>query len=187
MSAPSRRTLAALLFALAVIASISTGGCGNGGSSSTLLSRSSASTLRTNLNAVDQLVSDGNCQEASARAATLQQQVTSLHGVDEKLRRALTAGAARLTKLVQQQCQAPTTAVTTPAPAPPVQENTKKKENPGKGKAKGKNKHEVQNNQGNGNGNGGGQQDNGVTTGPDQGTGGTGTGTVGQPPAGVTP
>jgi len=94
--------------------------CGNSGDDPEL-SRTTASSLRADLNQISQSVRDGNCTTAQQVTASLQSEIDGLRGsVSAKLRRALTDSAQRLDTLVRDQCKPATEAapvVTTPEPS----------------------------------------------------------------------
>ncbi len=94
--------------------------CGNSGDDPEL-ARTTASSLRADLNQISQSVRDGNCTTAQQVTANLQSDIDGLHGsVSAKLRRALSDSAKRLDTLVRDQCKPATEAapvVTTPQPS----------------------------------------------------------------------
>jgi hypothetical protein len=87
--------------------------CGESSDDSKLLTASSAAELRTTLAEVQQNVENGDCTGAQQQVALLDQQVTSLAGVDANLRDALTSGVSRLQQLVSTECEAPVDTGTT--------------------------------------------------------------------------
>jgi hypothetical protein len=118
--------------------------CGDGGSQPELSSER-ASRLEATLDEIEQRVNEGDCEGAAAQAATLEQRAADLgERVDGDLRQALSSGSARLSSLVQSECEPAAVAeptVTTPAepeqPQGTTQENQpgkQKKEKPGKRK-----------------------------------------------------
>jgi hypothetical protein len=145
------------ILALALLVLTALGGCGNGDSGNDrLLSSSSAAALRSTLSQVQQTVEQGDCNGAEAEVSTLQQQVTSLDGVRQKLKDALAAGARRLKTLVVQKCRAPLAATGPTGPAQPEQGTTDEQGNQdeqdgkGKGKEKKPKKHEQPQDEGGG-------------------------------------
>lgn len=168
---PSFLPLAAALLAAIVLA-----GCGNDRpDDSRLLSHSTASNLRSDLNAVERLVGEGDCDQAKAQATAFQQKVGSLRRLDPSLRDALRAGAARLETLVSNSCTPASTAgasgATGPAETQPKKEKPQeeKPQKPAKEKGKGQQKQNQE---------GGGDQNGGAQIGPGQTQGGTGPGGV---------
>jgi hypothetical protein len=124
-----------MVLALIVLAT-GLAGCGNGEDRSKLLSATRASDLRSMLDEVEQEINNGDCESATNTALAFQQKVDALPArLNSSLRDALSAGANRLERLVEAQCEpAGTTGPTVQAPAP-------EEETPGKkGKAKGHNK-----------------------------------------------
>lgn len=101
--------LSASLLALALAAVVATGlsACGGG---SDLLPGTTASEINSNLDEVQQLVSEGDCVGASDAAGTVSSQVEELGGVDAKLKEALSEGATRLNELVAGCQEAPSEA-----------------------------------------------------------------------------
>ena len=170
MFAFARRRLPVIrLVALAGLATIALAGCGDGTDKSRLLSHSAAADLRRQLANVDQLVADGECDQAKLAASEFEQRVTGLRRLDRNLREVLTAGGARLQTLVETRCEeAAATGPSGPTGTAPPPEKAKKNkaETPGKGKGKGQEKHEQ--NGTTGEENGGGVE---TPTGPTDGTG----------------
>jgi hypothetical protein len=121
-----RRTLGAA--AALVAATVLVGACGDEGSNE--LSSSTASSLRSSLERVEQNVDGGDCTTAAQQAAEFSSRVDELPArVDEKLRDALASSASRLETLVADRCRpeqaAPseTPTVTTPEEPPQPEEN----------------------------------------------------------------
>jgi outer membrane biosynthesis protein TonB len=92
--------LSASLLALALAAALATGVSACGGGSSDLLPGTTASEINSNLDEVQQLVSEGDCVGAADAASTVSAQVEELGGVDAKLKQALSEGANRLNEVV---------------------------------------------------------------------------------------
>lgn len=115
--------LSASLLALALGAVVALGlvACGGGGAD--LLPGSTASEINSNLDRVQELVSEGECTGAEEAAQEVSAQVEALGGVDEQLKQALREGATRLTLLVEE-CEETTVEETAPAvePAEELQE-----------------------------------------------------------------
>jgi len=102
----ARSTLAA---AALVLGAALLGACG-GNSSSSELTSTTASSLQSKLDQVEQAVDSRDCSGAAQQVAALRQQVESLPSrVDADLRDALDSSARRLETLVADQCQAETT------------------------------------------------------------------------------
>jgi hypothetical protein len=151
MSASRRPTLRFRNAILVVVACVSLAACGDD-SNSKLLSRSSASELRSTLAQVEQDVQNGDCTSAQQRVSALDQQISSLDRIDADLRDALVSGTSRLQRLVAENCQvAGTTSEGTTEPsgttgsggtsAPDGATNKPgKSEGKGKGKKKGQKK-----------------------------------------------
>lgn len=109
------RTLVAPAAALVAAAALM-GACGDDGSKQELSSQT-ASSLRSTLDEVEQLVATRDCTGAAQEAAALRSEVEGLpESVDGDLRRALESSADRLESLVADQC--------TPASEAPVQAPT---------------------------------------------------------------
>jgi outer membrane biosynthesis protein TonB len=92
--------LSPFLLALAVAAALATGLSACGDSGSDLLPGTTASEINSNLDEVQQLVSEGDCVGATDAAATVSTQVEDLTGVDKELKEALSEGATRLNEVV---------------------------------------------------------------------------------------
>ncbi len=92
------------------------GACGND-DQGRRLSATRASELRSTLAQVEQSVASGDCNDAAAKAQTLEQEAADLpKGVNSDLRRALRSSAQRLQTLIKQDCGATgATGPTTPA------------------------------------------------------------------------
>lgn len=85
--------------------------CG-GGDNADLLPGETASEINSNIDQVERLVSEGDCVGAEDASAAVSGQIESLQGVDAKLKRALTEGAARLNEVVSE-CEEEATEETT--------------------------------------------------------------------------
>jgi len=86
-------------FALAIAAAAVLTSCG-GGEDAQLLPGNDAREITANLDAVEQLASEGECSGAEEAAGQVSAQVESLEGVDAELQRALERGAARLNEVL---------------------------------------------------------------------------------------
>jgi outer membrane biosynthesis protein TonB len=93
--------LSAFLLASAVAAGAALGlvACGGGGSGD-LLPGGTASEINSNLDQVQELVSEGECIGAADAAQEVSAQVGALDGVDQRLKQALREGADRLNEVV---------------------------------------------------------------------------------------
>jgi hypothetical protein len=141
-STPTKAAVAALI-ALA----IGLAGCGEEKRDrAALLSAATAGELRSELNDIEQMADEGKCEEAKANALAFEQRVDALPGkLDPELRDALSAGAGRLQRLLNRQCE-PETATT--APAAPQQQPEQTEEDKGKKEKKPKEKAKGQDEQG---------------------------------------
>jgi hypothetical protein len=108
MSARRRPTRFPIAASLVVVAAGSLGACGDSSDNSGLLSRASASELRSTLGQVEQTLQNGDCDGAQEQLGRLEQQVASLNSVGADLRDALTSGVNRLEQLVTEECQTST-------------------------------------------------------------------------------
>lgn len=86
-------------FALAVVATAMLASCG-GEEDAQLLPGNDAREITANLDAVEQLASEGECSGAEEAAGQVSAQVEALEGVDAELQRALERGAARLNEVL---------------------------------------------------------------------------------------
>jgi hypothetical protein len=93
------RLSAPLLVLVLAAAAVGLTSCGSGGSSA-LLPGATASQINSNLDKVQQLVSEGDCIGAEDAAGSVSAQVEELSGVDKKLKEALSEGAQRLNEVV---------------------------------------------------------------------------------------
>jgi outer membrane biosynthesis protein TonB len=105
-------------FALAIAAATALASCG-GEEDAQLLPGSEAREITANLDAVEQLASEGECSGAEEAAGQVSAQVESLEGVDAELQRALERGAARLNAVLAS-CEEEE--VEEPEPAPETSE-----------------------------------------------------------------
>jgi hypothetical protein len=94
-----RLSASLLAFFLGLAAAMALVSCG-GGDSTELLPGSTAREITSNLDQVEQLAGEGECIGAEDAAAAVSDQIESLNGVDAKLKRALSDGAARLNEVV---------------------------------------------------------------------------------------
>jgi len=110
------RRLASLAPALALgcAAAFALASCG-GGEDAKLLPGATAREITENLDAVEQLASEGECVGAANEAQEVSFQIEALSGVDPKLKQALEAGATRLNEVVAE-CDETTTESTEPSP-----------------------------------------------------------------------
>jgi hypothetical protein len=91
--------LASLLLALALgVAAIALASCGE--EDAQLLPGGTAREITANLDTVQVLADEGDCVGAESAALQVSEQVEALEGVDERLKRALREGAARLNEVV---------------------------------------------------------------------------------------
>ncbi|HXR29990.1 MAG TPA: hypothetical protein VN752_02470 [Solirubrobacterales bacterium] len=88
----------ALALALGALTAVGLASCG--GEDAKLLPGSTAQEITENLNTVEQLASEGECEGAAEAAEEVSVQVESLQGVDPKLEQALQQGVARLAEVV---------------------------------------------------------------------------------------
>jgi hypothetical protein len=108
----------ASLLALALGAGVALALSSCGGSDAKLLPGQTARQITANLNTVKQLAGEGDCLGAENAAQQVSEQVESLNGVAEKLKRALREGAERLNEVVAN-CEEATTEAVAPATTPP--------------------------------------------------------------------
>jgi hypothetical protein len=136
--AKSRAALTALLVLAGSLAA-----CGDEKEDrSKLLSAARASDLRSDLDAVEQMVDDGDCTGATNAALAFEQKVNALpRRLDASLRDSLASGAIRLQRLVEDQCEPAGTTGPTVQQAP-EESQEEGQGNKGKGKAKGKDKNQ---------------------------------------------
>jgi outer membrane biosynthesis protein TonB len=91
--------LTASLFALALgMAVLALASCGE--EDAQLLPGGTAREINANLDAVQRLADEGDCLGAESAAVQVSEQVEALQGVDERLKRALLEGAARLNEVI---------------------------------------------------------------------------------------
>jgi hypothetical protein len=96
-----------------------------GGEDAQLLPGETAREITANLDAVQQLADEGDCAGAEAAAQQVSEQVEGLSGVDPKLKRALEAGAARLSEAIagcEEEVEAVAPDLTAPETEPPPAE-----------------------------------------------------------------
>ena len=108
LSAPLLALFLAAAAALGLVA------CGSGGSADLLPGRT-AGEITENLDAVQQLSSEGECIGAENEAQEVSNQVDALGGVDKQLKQALREGAERLAQVVEGCEEAPEVEETSPA------------------------------------------------------------------------
>jgi outer membrane biosynthesis protein TonB len=94
-----RLSASLVVLALGFAAALALVSCGSGDSAE-LLPGSTASEINSNLDQVEELAGEGDCIGAEDAAAQVSNQVESLSGVDAKLKRTLSEGAARLNEVV---------------------------------------------------------------------------------------
>jgi hypothetical protein len=115
---------------IAVAVAMPVSACGDSGDDPEL-SRSTARSLRADLNEISRSVRAGDCTTAQQVTAQLQSEVDGLpNRVSAKLRRALSDSAARLETLVQDQCEpaAAPEPVVTPEPTQDTSQDQQNKE-----------------------------------------------------------
>ncbi len=94
-----RRAIAHLtVLGLAAVIVAALAGCGD--DDAELLPGSTASEINANLDAVQQLSDEGDCEGAENAAQQVSEQVEALGGIDPKLKRALENGATKLNEVV---------------------------------------------------------------------------------------
>jgi hypothetical protein len=126
----SPRSLLAL--ALAAAAGIALVACG--GEDAKLLPGETAREITANLDTVQQLSAEGDCVGAESAAQQVGEQIEALEGVDQKLKRALEDGAARLEEVIAG-CEESTSEAIAPATIPPETEEGEEKKPKEKEKA----------------------------------------------------
>jgi hypothetical protein len=94
-----RLSASLIALSLAAAAALGLAACGSG-SDAELLPGETASEINSNIDQVEQLVGERDCVGAEDASAAVTGQVESLNGVDAKLKRALSEGAARLNEVV---------------------------------------------------------------------------------------
>jgi hypothetical protein len=119
----SRLTGYFLVCALGAGAAIALVSCGGGGSPD-LLPGNTAREISANLDAVEQLASEGNCIGAQDAAQQIGDQIAELGEVDQKLKAALRQGAARLDEVVVANCSPEIEESIAPASIPETTEGT---------------------------------------------------------------
>jgi septal ring-binding cell division protein DamX len=113
----TRSHLVALAIAAGTVAAL--GGCGE--EDAELLPGSTASEINANLDTVNRLSDEGDCEGAQSAAQQVSEQVEVLGGIDPKLKEALRDGARRLNEVVER-CEEEEEAVD-PAEIPPSEED----------------------------------------------------------------
>jgi hypothetical protein len=93
-----RTPLSLLALALGATATLSLVACG--GEDAKLLPGETAREITANLDTVRQLSDEGDCVGAESAARQVGEQIEALEGVDQKLKRALEDGAARLEEVI---------------------------------------------------------------------------------------
>lgn len=115
----------ASLLALVLAATFALAACGD--EDAQLLPGGTAREITANLDTVQRLADEGDCLGAESAALQVSEQVEALGGVDERLKRALREGAARLNEVVAG-CEEETAVVpdTTEAEAEPSPDEKKR-------------------------------------------------------------
>lgn len=114
------RPIASLL-ALVLAAALGLGATSCGGEDAELLPGETAREITANLDAVEQLADEGDCEGAENAAAQVSEQVDALQEVDPRLERALREGAARLEEVVSE-CEEPSVEAVPPPARPDGEE-----------------------------------------------------------------
>jgi hypothetical protein len=123
-----------LVLALAAATGLTLVACG--GEDAQLLPGETAREITANLDTVQRLSDEGDCVGAESAAQQVGEQIEALQGVDQKLKRALEDGAARLEEAIAG-CEESTSEAIAPATIPPETEESEEKapkEKEGKGK-----------------------------------------------------
>lgn len=94
------RLLSRHLLGLFLLAALAAGLSACGSSGADLLPGTTASQINSNLDQVQQLVGEGECEAATDAASEVTAEVDELGGVDAELKRLLVEGAERLEKVV---------------------------------------------------------------------------------------
>ena len=105
----ARLTVIVIALALAGLAATALASCGE--DDARLLPGETAREINANLDAVKQLADEGDCVGAESAAQQVSEQVEDLDGVDQRLKRALSEGAARLNEVVAECEEGPTEAI----------------------------------------------------------------------------
>lgn len=147
-----RLSASMIVLALATTGVLGLAGCGE--EDAELLRGSTAAEINSNLDRVEELADEGECAGAAAAAEEVTAQVEALQGVDRRLQRALSEGAARLNEVVAE-CEEETTEEVEPViePEEGESETTEEDERPNRRKSEGDRQ------QGNGEGEGEGNPD----------------------------
>jgi len=117
-------TLSALALAIGLAAALALASCG--GEDAELLPGETAREITGNLDAVERLADEGECEGAAGAAAEVGAQVDALSGVDPELKRALERGAARLNEVVATCEEASSEAVAPATEATTTEEETER-------------------------------------------------------------
>jgi hypothetical protein len=104
-----------LTFVLAAAAALALVACG--GEDAKLLPGETAREITANLDTVQQLSDEGDCVGAESAAQQVGEQIEAVEGVDQKLKRALEDGAARLEEVIAE-CEEATSEAIAPAVIP---------------------------------------------------------------------
>lgn len=115
-----RSPLALALVAAAALALVSCGG-----EDAKLLPGETAREITANLDTVQQLSAEGDCLGAESAAQQVGEQIEALEGVDQKLKRALEDGAARLEEVIAG-CEESSSEAIAPAVIPSEAEDEEK-------------------------------------------------------------
>lgn len=121
---PMPRSLASLL-ALGLVAAATLLLVACGGEDAKLLPGETAREITANLDTVQQLSDEGDCVGAESAAQQVGEQIETLGGVDQKLKRALEDGAARLEEVIAECEEATTEAIAPAIPSEPEEEEEK--------------------------------------------------------------
>jgi hypothetical protein len=127
-----------LALALAAALAVALSACGSGGGAD-LLPGTTANQINSNLDEVQRLVSEGDCEGATNAADEVSAEVDELGGVDAKLKKLLLEGAERLEAVVltceeAEETEATTTTEEEEEPEIDEEEKAPKKEKPEKEK-----------------------------------------------------
>jgi TolA-binding protein len=134
---PLKPSLLALALALALALGLAA--CGGG---SKLLSGTTADEINANLEKVRELVPNGDCAEAEETVAQVNEQVTDLQGIDERLKTALEEGVEQLEAVVANCEEEPEEGETEPAEELEEPEGEEEEGRPGKAEAGGEEEEE---------------------------------------------
>ena len=131
-----RTAKTALALALCTAGALVLASCG--GEDAQLLPGETAREITANLDKVGELSNEGDCVGAESAAREIGEQIDALSGVDQKLKRALVAGAERLNEVIAE-CEEATPEAAEPTVPAEIEEEASK-EKPGKEKGKEKEK-----------------------------------------------